>query len=154
MPVRSPFRCRHYISGLTHVIDLSRLSDTTLQCDYFTFTYIIIRATLSEGFIFLVYQRQSQESKSSQPRSRSRFHYCPRATLEHRYRLMTFSVILTHNRPKHFVGLCSNFKFGCFSFQILPPKQPVFAFLPLRSYGFRFIVQGQFVIFFLILIHH
>jgi len=25
----------------------------------------------------------------------------------------------------------------------MPPKQPVFAFLPLRSYGFRFIVQGQ-----------
>jgi len=25
---------------------------------------------------------------------------------------------------------------------VLPAKQPVFAFLPLRSYGFRFIVQG------------
>ncbi|KAL4234329.1 hypothetical protein ACF0H5_005980 [Mactra antiquata] len=28
--------------------------------------------------------------------------------------------------------------------QFLPPKQPVFAFLPLRSYGFRFIIQGDF----------
>ncbi|KAH3734109.1 hypothetical protein DPMN_040549, partial [Dreissena polymorpha] len=28
--------------------------------------------------------------------------------------------------------------------KVLPPKQPVFAFLPLRSYGFRFIVQGDF----------
>ncbi|XP_041376442.1 protein NO VEIN-like isoform X2 [Gigantopelta aegis] len=28
--------------------------------------------------------------------------------------------------------------------QALPPKQPVFAFLPLRSYGFRFIIQGDF----------
>ncbi|KAL3859496.1 hypothetical protein ACJMK2_009715 [Sinanodonta woodiana] len=27
---------------------------------------------------------------------------------------------------------------------VLPPKQPVFAFLPLRSYGFRFIIQGDF----------
>ncbi|KAK3086464.1 hypothetical protein FSP39_018803 [Pinctada imbricata] len=26
----------------------------------------------------------------------------------------------------------------------LPPKQPVFAFLPLRTYGFRFIIQGDF----------
>ncbi|XP_053402751.1 uncharacterized protein LOC123550539 [Mercenaria mercenaria] len=26
----------------------------------------------------------------------------------------------------------------------MPPKQPVFAFLPLRSYGFRFIIQGDF----------
>ena len=30
------------------------------------------------------------------------------------------------------------------SMQGLPPKQLVFAFLPLRSYGFRFIVQGDF----------
>lgn len=29
--------------------------------------------------------------------------------------------------------------------QVMPPKQPVFAFLPLRSYGFRFIIQGKFV---------
>ena len=28
--------------------------------------------------------------------------------------------------------------------QNLPVRQPVFAFLPLRSYGFRFIVQGDF----------
>uniref|UniRef100_A0A8W8JQP2 Protein NO VEIN C-terminal domain-containing protein n=1 Tax=Magallana gigas TaxID=29159 RepID=A0A8W8JQP2_MAGGI len=28
--------------------------------------------------------------------------------------------------------------------KFVPPKQPVFAFLPLRSYGFRFIVQGDF----------
>ncbi|XP_076448916.1 LOW QUALITY PROTEIN: uncharacterized protein LOC143285481 [Babylonia areolata] len=28
--------------------------------------------------------------------------------------------------------------------QVAPDKQPVFAFLPLRSYGFRFIVQGDF----------
>ncbi|XP_045191511.2 uncharacterized protein LOC123548375 [Mercenaria mercenaria] len=28
--------------------------------------------------------------------------------------------------------------------QMMPPKQPVFAFLPLRSYGFRFIIQGDF----------
>jgi hypothetical protein len=28
--------------------------------------------------------------------------------------------------------------------KVLPPKQPVFAFLPLRSYGFRFVVQGDF----------
>lgn len=28
--------------------------------------------------------------------------------------------------------------------QVAPAKQPVFAFLPLRSYGFRFIVQGDF----------
>ncbi|KAK3589090.1 hypothetical protein CHS0354_017428 [Potamilus streckersoni] len=27
---------------------------------------------------------------------------------------------------------------------VLPPKQPAFAFLPLRSYGFRFIIQGDF----------
>ncbi|XP_067652769.1 uncharacterized protein [Haliotis asinina] len=27
---------------------------------------------------------------------------------------------------------------------VLPNKQPVFAFLPLRSYGFRFIIQGDF----------
>ncbi len=27
---------------------------------------------------------------------------------------------------------------------VLPQKQPVFAFLPLRSYGFRFIVQADF----------
>ncbi|KAK3603430.1 hypothetical protein CHS0354_009413 [Potamilus streckersoni] len=27
---------------------------------------------------------------------------------------------------------------------VLPPKQPVFAFLPLRSYGFRFVIQGDF----------
>ena len=27
-------------------------------------------------------------------------------------------------------------------FQVLPQKQPVFAFLPLRSYGFRFVIQG------------
>lgn len=26
--------------------------------------------------------------------------------------------------------------------QVLPEKQPVFAFLPLRSYGFRFVIQG------------
>ena len=28
--------------------------------------------------------------------------------------------------------------------QVLPPKQPLFAFLPLRSYGFRFVVHGDF----------
>ncbi|XP_061196696.1 uncharacterized protein LOC133204972 [Saccostrea echinata] len=28
--------------------------------------------------------------------------------------------------------------------KFVPPKQPVFAFLPLRSYGFRFIIQGDF----------
>ncbi|XP_053389616.1 uncharacterized protein LOC128552593 [Mercenaria mercenaria] len=28
--------------------------------------------------------------------------------------------------------------------QRMPPKQPIFAFLPLRSYGFRFIIQGDF----------
>ncbi|GAB1610178.1 protein NO VEIN-like [Argonauta hians] len=28
--------------------------------------------------------------------------------------------------------------------QVLPEKQPVFAFLPLRSYGLRFIIQGDF----------
>uniref|UniRef100_A0A3B1JM69 Wu:fj29h11 n=1 Tax=Astyanax mexicanus TaxID=7994 RepID=A0A3B1JM69_ASTMX len=28
--------------------------------------------------------------------------------------------------------------------KVQPPKQPVFAFLPLRSFGFRFIVQGDF----------
>lgn len=27
--------------------------------------------------------------------------------------------------------------------KVQPPKQPVFAFLPLRSFGFRFIVQGS-----------
>ncbi|VDI46757.1 Hypothetical predicted protein [Mytilus galloprovincialis] len=28
--------------------------------------------------------------------------------------------------------------------KVMPPKQPVFAFLPLRSYGFRFIIQADF----------
>ena len=28
--------------------------------------------------------------------------------------------------------------------KVLPPKQPLFAFLPLRSYGFRFVVHGDF----------
>ena len=27
--------------------------------------------------------------------------------------------------------------------QVMPEKQPVFAFLPLRSYGFRFVIQGS-----------
>lgn len=31
--------------------------------------------------------------------------------------------------------------------QILPVKQKVFAFLPLRSYGFRFIVQGWLTVY-------
>ncbi|CAI9734952.1 Hypothetical predicted protein [Octopus vulgaris] len=31
-----------------------------------------------------------------------------------------------------------------FNAQVLPEKQPVFAFLPLRSYGLRFIIQGDF----------
>jgi len=33
----------------------------------------------------------------------------------------------------------------CTDWQSLPAKQPVFAYLPLRSYGFRFIVQGLFI---------
>ncbi|XP_017542148.1 protein NO VEIN isoform X1 [Pygocentrus nattereri] len=33
--------------------------------------------------------------------------------------------------------------FAC-DVKVQPPKQPVFAFLPLRSFGFRFIVQGDF----------
>ncbi|KAG7491801.1 hypothetical protein MATL_G00007700 [Megalops atlanticus] len=33
---------------------------------------------------------------------------------------------------------------SCSDMKIQPEKQPVFAFLPLRSFGFRFIVQGDF----------
>ncbi|XP_076112450.1 uncharacterized protein LOC143080482 isoform X2 [Mytilus galloprovincialis] len=32
----------------------------------------------------------------------------------------------------------------CILSKVMPPKQPVFAFLPLRSYGFRFIIQADF----------
>ncbi|CAC5410109.1 unnamed protein product [Mytilus coruscus] len=32
----------------------------------------------------------------------------------------------------------------CVLSKVMPPKQPVFAFLPLRSYGFRFIIQADF----------
>ncbi|MGH0153085.1 UNVERIFIED_CONTAM: hypothetical protein FKN15_023719 [Acipenser sinensis] len=86
--------------------------------------------------------------RSESHQTRNLFHDVHPSLLLFLHRLRSISIVNQIKENVEFTELALAFKINNgenpLGLKLQPEKQPVFAFLPLRSFGFRFIIQGDF----------